>query len=239
MAVVLGHTNLIDDATLGGTGWETDYPVDNLQDRYLFKRAKSSGNSATITLDLGSAQAVGIVALCRHTLSAAATVRVSGGAFDSGIVTIYPGADYAILIATETAQNWTIEIDDAAPFELGRVFIGATFQPANCVDWGTATGLETTSNVVQSLGGNDFFDIRSVRRIWSGQWSWLDDAEAYDILNIMRRSDISSEVFFVGDSDLTSGQGEAWYLGRFKELSSVAYPYLDTYSVPIQISELL
>jgi hypothetical protein len=241
MALALGHTNLIGAlaTVVGGSGWDTDYPVTEVQSRYLFKRAKSTGNSATITIDLGAASEVGVVALLSHTLSAAATVRVQGGAFDSGVVTIYPGTDYAVVIAPETAQNWTITIADSAPFEIGRVFIGQKFQPSTCVSWGYSDGLETTSNVVEALGGNEYFDIRSVKRYWRGSWEWLTQAEADEFKALMRRSDISGEVFFMLDADATSGQGETWWLGRFRQLSAIAHPYPLQYGVPVEVVELL
>jgi hypothetical protein len=241
MALALGHTNLIGAlaTVVGGSGWITDYPVTEIQSRYLFKRAKSTGNSATITIDLGAASEVGVVALLSHTLSAAATVRVQGGAFDSGVVTIYPGTDYAVVIAPETAQNWTITIADSAPFEVGRVFIGQMFSPATCVSWGYSDGLETTSSSVQALGGAEYFDIRAVRRNWSGTWEWLTQSEADEFKALMRRSDISGEVFFMLDADATSGQGETWWLGRFRQLSAIAHPYPLQYGVPVEVVGLL
>lgn len=241
MALALGHTNLISaiETTVGGTGWDTDYPVTEIQSRYLFKRAKSAGNSATITIDLGAASEVGVVALLSHTLSASATVQVAGGTFDSGADTIYAGTDYAVVVPDESAQNWTITIADSAPFEVGRVFIGGKFQPATCVSWGYSDGLETTSSSVQALGGAEYFDIRAVRRSWSGTWEWLTQSEADEFKALMRRSDISGEVFFMRDIDATTGQGETWWLGRFRQLSAIAHPYPLQYGVPVEVVELL
>lgn len=241
MTAALAHSNRISalETTVSGTGWDDDYPVTEIQTRYLFKVAKTTGNSATITIDLGSALPVAFVALCHHTLPAGSTVRVQGGDYDSTALTIYDGHDYAIPFAEETAQNWTITIASSAPFELGRVFIGQMFQPEANFSYGYSDGLETTSTSVQALGGQEFFDIRAVRRTWSGTFEWLTFEEADQFKAIMRQSDISSEVYFLQDASATSGQGENWWLARFKELSAVAHPYPTVKSVPMQLAELL
>lgn len=240
MAAILGYGNRIDSATLSGGSWETDYPITHLQNKRLFKKAKSTTTGATIVVTLPSATAIGVVALCTHNLTGAATVRVQGGAFDSGTDTIYPGEDYAVATGGEVAAEWTITVaGNAAAVEIGRVFIGPAFQPSTCVDWGFSHGVESTSQVVQALSGPEYSDIRPVRRVWQGQFSWLTTAEAATFLSAMRTSDISGEVFWMPRSDLTTGQGEFWFLGRFKQLSPIQYPYLDVHSVPLEISELL
>lgn len=239
MTAILGYGNLIDSATVTGSGWDTNYPVTAVQNPRLFRKARTTANSATISITLPTAAPIGVIALCAHSMPAGTTVRVQGGAFDSGVVAIYPGDDYALAIAPETASAWTITIASSAIFDIGRVFIGRAFQPATCVDWGFSTGFESSSTIVEALAGPEYADIRSVRRVWSGQFSWLTTAEAATFSSVMRSSDISGEVFWLPRSELTTGQGEAWFLGRFKQLSALAYPYLDVYSVPVEISELL
>lgn len=241
MTAALAHSNRISaiETTVTGAGWDEDYPVEEVQSRYLFKVAKTTGNSATIVVALGSALPIAFVALCHHTLAADATVRVQGGDYDSTALTVYPGQDYALPFAEETAQTWTITIASSAPFEIGRVFIGHVFQPEANFSYGYSDGLETTSTAVQALGGQEFFDIRAVRRTWSGTFEWLTFAEADAFKAIMRQSDISSEVYFMQDVTATTGQGETWWLARFKELSSIAHPYPTVKSVPMQLAELL
>lgn len=244
MAAKLGYGNLAGVATLGGGSWDADYPLDNLKNRRLFKKARSASTSATITISLPSAASIGIVALCSHNLTAAATVRVQGTTFDSGTNTIYPGEDYAVIVdPAEASASWTITVADsgngAGYVEFGRLFIGPTFSPATCVDWGFSEGVESRSNVVEALAGPEYFDIRGTRRIWSGKFSWLDDSEAAQFRTIMRQSDISQEIYWVPRPDLTTGQGDVWFLGRFRQLSAVEYPYLHTHAVGVEIQEIM
>lgn len=249
MAAILGHSNQIESAVLSGGSWDTDYPVTNLQNQRLRKKARSASTSATIVVTLPAAIEIGIVAVCAHNLTDTATVRVQGGAFDSGVDTVYPAQpfsrkDYACLVQPEvSAAEWTITITDAANPDgyvaIGRVFIGPTFTPSSCFDWGYADGLISASNIQEAIGGPEFAMYLSVRRSWQGQFSWLTDAEAAEFRRIMRQSDISREIYWVPRAEITTGQGEFWFLGRFSELSPIAYPYLDYHSVPVNIRELL
>lgn len=248
MASLLGHTNQIDTATLSGGAWAADYPITNLQNKRLARKARSTSTSATVVITLPAATDIGIVAVCSHNLTNAATVRVQIGAFDSGVVTVYPKQpfsrqDYAIPFVTETASECTINIEDSTNpdgyVEFGRIFIGPTFAPSTCVDWGYSDGLISASTMQESLGGPEFFFDLSVRRSWQGQFSWLTDAEAAEFRRIMRLSDIGNEVYWCGRSEDTAQAGEFWFLGRFSELSPIAYPYLSTHSVPISIRELI
>ena len=249
MPALLGHTNQIDNATLSGGSWATDYPITNLQSRRLRKVARSASTSATIVVTLPVATDIGIVALCTHNLTNAATVRVQGGAFDSGTVTVYPAQpfsrqDYACLVQPEvSAAEWTITVSDptnpAGYVEFGRVFIGPTFAPDTSMDWGYSDGLISASEVQEAIGGPEFFFDLAVRRSWQGEFSWLTDAEAAEFRRVMRSSDTINEIYFIPRSEITSGQGEFWFLGRFSELSPIAYPYLGVHSVPVSIRELI
>lgn len=249
MAAILGHTNQIDNATLSGGSWATDYPITHLQNRRLQKVARSSSTSATITITLPAATDIGIVALCTHNLTDAATVRVQGGTFDSGAVTVYPAQpfsrqDYACLVQPEvSAAEWTITVSDAANpagyVQVGRVFIGPTFAPGTCMDWGYSDGLISASEVQEAIAGPEFFFDLAVRRSWQGNFSWLTDAEAAEFRRVMRASDTINEVYFVPRAEITANQSEFWFLGRFAELSPIAYPYLATHSVPVSIRELI
>lgn len=249
MAALLGHTNQIDSATLSGGTWEDDYPITNLQNKRLMRKARSASTSATVVVTLPAATDIGIVAVCSHNLTDAATVRVQGGTFDSGAETVYPAQpfsrkDYACLVQPEeSAATWTITIEDASNpagyVEFGRIFIGPTFAPATCVDWGFSDGLISASTMQESLGGPEYFFDLSVRRSWSGQFSWLTTEEAAEFRRIMRSSDIGGEVYWVARSEAVTTAGEFWFLGRFSELSPIAYPYLSTHSVPVSIRELI
>lgn len=249
MAALLGHSNQIDNATLAGGSWQNDYPITNLQNKRLRRVARSTSTSATIVITLPAATDIGVVALCTHNLTDAATVRVQGGTFDSGADTVYPAQpfsrqDYACLVQPEeSAAEWTITVSDAGNpdgyVQFGRIFIGPTFAPSTCFDWGYSDGLISASQVQEAIGGPEFMFDLSVRRSWQGNFSWLTDSEAAEFRRVMRSSDTINEVYWMPRAEITTGQGEFWFLGRFAELSPISYPYLQTHSVPVSIRELI
>lgn len=254
MAFILGYANQVDDAPVSGGSWSSSYPLTNIKTRYLFQRARSTdalASSSTMVIDTGENQTIGVVALVRHNISTNGTVRIrgyefsnlTGLAYDSGAVTVYAGDDFAHAFTPTAARYWQIVISDTgnadAYIEIGRVFIGWRFEPEVCVDWGLNIGVESQTTVMQSLAGPEYFDSRPNRRIVSGQWSWLTQAEAHGVyLQIQRQQDIEKEVFAMMDPD-TSYPDQVWFLGRFRTLNAIEWPYLDRHSVGFEISEIL
>lgn len=67
--------------TLSGGSWEAGLPLTNLQDRRLHRVARSTDAavaSTVFTVDLGTDRAVRLVAIPKHNISAAGTVRARG-----------------------------------------------------------------------------------------------------------------------------------------------------------------
>lgn len=254
MAFILGYANQVDDAPVSGGSWNASYPLTNIKTRYLFQRARSTdalATSSTMVIDTGENQTIGLVALVRHNISTNGTVRIrgyefsnlTGLAYDSGAVTVYAGEDFAHAFTPTAARYWQIVISDTgnadAYIEIGRVFIGWRFEPEVCVDWGLNIGVESQTTVMQALAGPEYFDSRPNRRIVSGQWSWLTQAEAHGVyLQIQRQQDIEKEVFAMMDPD-TQFPDQVWFLGRFRTLNAIEWPYLDRHSVGFEIGEVL
>lgn len=115
-AVLIGHTNKIDTATLSGGSWETALPLTNLKDRNLGKVARSQdalAASTVITIDLGSQTMIQVVGLVNHSMSDLATVRIeyaTDSGFtdlmrDTGAVEVW-GAVYNTEDLEFEADNW-------------------------------------------------------------------------------------------------------------------------------------
>ena len=255
MATIIGYANQIDNATLTGGNWNTSYPASNLQTRDLWKKARTNNalaSSSVINLDLGQLQNIGVVALCRHNLADTANVRIQAfddagysiQKYDSTATVIYSGTEYCRTFPKVEARYWRISISDPTNvngyIELGRIFIGWRFAPGANIDWGASLTVESTTTVATALAGPEYFDERPNRRIWQGKWSWLDDYEAYKVyLSIQRQQDISREVYLIEDDADTDYRAERWFLGRFRSLSAIEWPYLNTHSIGVEISEVL
>jgi len=238
MATRIGYGNLIDSATLSGGSWDADFPLDNVKTRFLGQRARAAGTSVSFTVTLGGATAIGAVAVAGN-LSPTATITVTCGAFNSGAI-----VGTAVAVPDVSASSVTIAISDAANpdgfIAIGRVFVGPAWKPATCTDWNRALGLVSATEVAESLNGVEFFNRRPVRRSWRGHWSWLTEQEAYDgIFAIQRSHDIADEVVLIDDDMATTYAGQRAFLGRFRQLSEIEYPYPMTHGAAVEVQELL
>lgn len=255
MAAVLGFGNQTDLSTLAGGSWNANYPITNLQNRYLSQKARTSNansGSTVITIDLGQALMIGVIALIANNLSISATIRIRGAnnsgmtspLYDSGATGIYEHTDYATSFAPVFARYWQIDIVDTTNadnyIEIGRLFIGQKFKPAINIDYGASIGIESRTSVAEALAGPEYFNDMENRRVWSGAWSSLTDQEAYrQMLTIMKSGDVSAEVYFFEDDEDIEYQDLRWFYGRLRTLNSIEWPYLDRHSVGVEISELL
>lgn len=239
MTAVIGYGNLIDTATLSGTVTNSA----NIKTRYLAQKA-SAGAGAYLDIDLGTAANIGVVAVVAHTQTSG-TIRVQGGssagsgsAYDSTALPIYSGSDYAITFTPASARYWRITFSAASTF--GRVFIGTRFRPAATnMDWNPSFSRETRSVIGEALSGMEFGDKRSSRRVWRGAFSWLTPAEADEFDTLQEAADITDEVYWIEEETDATYRGKRWFLGRFRQLSAIEYPYLNMHKVGVEIGELL
>jgi hypothetical protein len=254
--LVLGYANQIDVSTLSGGSWNASYPLANLKTRYLYQKTRSVNAlaaSTVITLDLGEAQNIGVVALIGHNLTPEeATVRIQGASntsfsptlYDSTVETVYSGTDYAKAIPTTRCRFWRITISDvgntAGYVELSRLFIGWKFAPSVTNDYGATTEIESFTVVQQALAGPEYFDERPNRRVWRGQLSWLTQTEAYRMLmTMLRQQDVSREVYLIEDDTDFGFRAERNFLGRMRSLSAIEYPYPLRNAAALEIAEVL
>lgn len=255
MATVLGYSNQTDLSTLSGGSWNASYPITNLQNRYSAQTARTTNALATssiIAIDMGSAQAIGVVALISNNLTNSATVRVRGAnnssmtspLYDSGTVSVYEHTDYATTFAPTYARYWQINITDTLNpdgyISIGRLFIGSRFAPSINVSYGAGIQVESRTEVAEALGGPEYFNELENRRVWQGSWEALTDAEAYrQMFVIQKESDVSGEVYLFEDDADTNYQDLRWFWGRMRSLNAIEWPYLDRHSVAVEIAELL
>ena len=204
---------------------------------------KQTSLGGYIDIDLGTAKSIGVIAVIAHT-QASGTIRVQGGAsagsgsaYDSTALAIYSGSDYAITFEPASARYWRITWSEQ--MSCGRVFIGPRFKPANNFDWGPSFARESDSVVGKALSGMEFGDKRPSRRVWRGAFSWLTPAEADAFDTLMASADITDEVYWIEEETDTTYRGKRWFLGRFRTLSPIEYPYLNVHKVGVEIGELL
>jgi hypothetical protein len=254
----LGYNNLIDAATLSGGGWSTSLPLANLQSRYLSKVARSTNDDAASTLiniDLGSAKPVQAFGAIKTNISASgATYRLRLGndntfatsLYDSGTVSANAQTPDLILglASAVTARYGRLEIVDTSNVDnyvqIGRLFLGPALAPADNYSKGAELGYQSRTNVQQSLGGVDHFDIRPGRRHFSFALDWLTEAEAHNqALELQRICDIHGEVLVIRDPADTTYNQKRHFLGRLGQLSPIKNPYLTLHQAGFEVLEIL
>lgn len=110
--VLIAYQNQTDGGTLSGGSWLAALPLTNLQNRLVQRVARSSNTANASTkfeIDLGSAKAIGVVALVVHNVSVAGSVRISCGdtsgfstaTYSSGWVAVWPSG-----MTPDALLNW-------------------------------------------------------------------------------------------------------------------------------------
>lgn len=149
-----------------------------------------------------------------------------------------------ILPANKLARYWKVEIDDtvnlAGYVELGRVFIGAGWQPFRNKSYGATLGVETGTTVDEALGGAEYFDVRTAYRVarFSLEWMSADEglAQSYEL---DRRAGIDKEVLYIYDPDDSVHALRRQFLGRLRQLNPLEFPYYSITKKAYEVKELL
>lgn len=253
--------------TFSSGSWKTTLPLTNLADRRLSRVARSTDattGSTTFDVDLGVARAIGLLALPKHNLSTAATVRWRGSTvsnfaslvYDSGHVTAWPAGvtaedvdginmSYVVIPSSlQTARYWRCTITDTANaagyVQLARVVIAGRWAPSVPATLGGKIGLESLTERIMSDGGGALYRSRPIRRYWDFTLSMLAESEAFpSALKMMRQLDLDGQVFFVWDSADTTYMHERAFLCVLRELTAIEYPFAALNSVPFRLLEEL
>lgn len=254
MNFALGRYNLLSlySPTIGGGSWLSDAPASNIGTWPLAETARStnaSTGSTTLAVNWGSAKTAQVLAIQRHNLSSAATIRwkrgsTAGGSdvADSGALPVwlftprvYRGDVYEAIViqASETsAQYETIEIVDtgnpAGYVELGRGFFGPLFVPTVWQSYGAKDGREDLSVVKQAKGGADWRDRQRRRKTASFVLDQLTLAEGAILHEMEGEEGLTEEVVYLPYIDTPAEMQRYAFTGLLRELSGVEFPYFNT-----------
>lgn len=250
---MIGHPNRIDAATLSGGSWSI--PLTNLQTRDSSQKARSTNAallSTKFTITHTSAE-VRIVGLVNGNFSSAAMWRVTTGTFDSGWVSVWRAAyttafrrdPLIVVTAGLSGSSTVVEIDDtgnsAGYVELSRVFIGGAFQPEHNASYaGFADGVEDFSTIQRLDSGGVYTYARATARTVRFGFDALSQSTEYlTVRDLLRTQGVSKEIWYApwpGEPARLQTDG---FLGLFRQLSPIEYPYYRTRKVGIEIAEIL
>jgi hypothetical protein len=142
-----------------------------------------------------------------------------------------------------SAQYYQIEFFDSTNtdgyVELGRIFVGAIYQPELNMNLGASIGDETNTIVDVALSGAEFFDRRTSSRVAQFTLDHLAYNESIINGDIMKISGTDAEVLYIYDDNTALDLHRRAFLGRLRTLSPIAQPYNTRYQTTYEIKELL
>lgn len=152
---------------------------------------------------------------------------------------------YHLFSAEQSGRYIEVTIDDAnnsAGFvQLGRVFVGAGWQPAIDLAPGATLSYETATQVQESLSGTEYFERREGLRVARFGLRGLARDEALTrAFDQQRVSGVDAEVFFSWDTAdaATIHSLRRTFLGRMRKLSPLEQPYQSLFSTTYELQEL-
>lgn len=268
--VLLGYDNVADSAwnTIGTAWWDGNPTVAALKTRSLTQRYISAGLSADQTrwqASFPGNPAISLVALCSHSLSLAAEIRVSASNVSDFATTVYNSGwvdafDPAVTEATRaglrwnsfvrlgsavSATYWRFEVSDASNADgritIGRLFAGTEWQPSINMSLGAQIGWDDNKDTQQAANGAEWFTEREPNRSTRFRLRYLGTDEAMDqAFDLMRvAAGVRREVLFCGDPASGKHLTRRTFLGALRKLSALEEPYAGAHEAAFEIKELL
>lgn len=150
-----------------------------------------------------------------------------------------------LLPANAYYRYWKIEIDDSsrtdlAYVDIGRVFIGAAWQPVVNMSEGAEIGWQTNTQTQQSLSGAKFFQRRTPFRNAAFELGFMMDEEAFgNAFDMFRQVGIDKEVFYAYDPSDTVQLLRRSFLGHLPKLSPIKIKNFLLRGTSLEVEELI
>lgn len=182
--LVIGYQDRVPGGTVTASTQVGTLPAINMQHPALSpQKWRSTGNTASILLDMGATYSIGATALLGTNLTAAATWRIRLAAtsaltsptFDTGAVQVSAGVDPAYgaairIFGSSPSGRWLgIDLTDTslAFLEVGRWWAGTAWQPARNYEFGIKRAWRDTTRQTLTEAGQAWVDRGVTARSWS------------------------------------------------------------------------
>jgi hypothetical protein len=220
--LVVGYGDRVPTGTVTASSSVATLPAVNLQHPFLTPyRWRSTGNTASLLLDMGGTYGIGGTALFGTNLSATASWRIrlssasnlSSPAYDTGGTQINAGVDTTYgaaikIFPTQTSGRYLgIDITDASLsyIEAGRWWAGITWQPSRNYAFDAQRGGRDTSRHTLSDSGQTWVDRGVVQRLWKLTLPAITPTERDQHLeNLVRTVGRSEDILVVLDPNSTN-----------------------------------
>ena len=123
--------------------------------------------------------------------------------------------------------------------QLGRIFIGSSYQPTINMSLGAGIGYENNTLIDAAMSGAEYFDRRDSFRVARFTLEHLSDSEAVFNNDLQKLSGTDAEVLYIWDPSDTANLQRRAFLGRIRSLSAIEQPYATLFRTGYEIKELL
>lgn len=149
-----------------------------------------------------------------------------------------------ILPTQHQVAGFLLEIDDTGNpdgyVQIGRLFLGAGFQPVKNMSYGHRIGYETDTAVQTAWSGAEHFDEKPLYRVQRLSLDNMDTDEGLaSAFDLVRKVGVSKEVFYLHNPDDTIHKIRRSFLGRLRTLSPLESPYYNTTRMEFEIKEIV
>lgn len=157
-----------------------------------------------------------------------------------------PSVDFwYALSSVQDVRYVRVEITDtgntAGYVELGRCFVSNAFEPNINVSYGFSIAWLQDYESEKSLGGTEWFNIKSQGREFSGELSELSESEGLvHVFDRQRKLGSEGELYFIFDSsDTFILKKQRAMLCRFANQDALQYPYFQSAKTSFNLKEVL
>lgn len=206
--------SLSDNGTFSATSTASGYNVANLQYNTLGKKWKSaSTTSVTVTVDTGTTESVGAIALLGVNFLKASTLTVNvliqaadDAAFTVGVVTVYQETptvleqDNFIYFFTPIVKRYfriQIQPSVAMQVEMGRFVLGPAYTPTTAFSPAYALGPgRTQTKTLRTRGGQLYSSRGETLKVFNGQIPELDLGD-FDEITLLQNTNSTGTPFII------------------------------------------
>lgn len=259
----LGYGNLLSSVvSIGGGSWLPTAPAANVATWPLAEDARSADaltSSTIIDIDYGTARTAQALVICRHNLSAGATLRWTRGTTvggsevaDSGSLSAWHFAprshnagmlyDVQVVLASPSAARYErIAISDTGNTDgylsIGRVMVCPLLAPEYAASYGLRDGHLEGSTVGKGRSGATWPDTQSRLRTTSFALPALSLAEADLLHEIEQVEGTTAEVAYLPYGEDSARRQRFGFVGLLRELSGLEYPHWRRRGRAVQIDQ--
>lgn len=226
------------------SGWISSNPVSNLNIDHPGLVARSSGTTASFTVNLGGAKTIDTVALIGSTLPAGATVSVTAGGYSSGAVAAFTGfkddvvsTKTIIQFSPVTTSTVTVSITSPVSFQAQRLVVGKRVEilgiDQNCEQ------LFEDQSIIEKGAGFTTVEEYPVLLGWKIKASFITDTQWREEFNpLLMRVGQSKPLLFVPKAHTPSHFQHEAVFGRFTSIAKGDHPNSDNWVFSATITGL-